>query len=503
MLKESALAVSTRMGGGSMMNPTKKNSMFFLKIFLIVVCVLPIYITCFYAMPVDDDFTNANTIREMISENGSYFLSALKRSKDLYFSTSGYYFSAFLNTFFTPFLRWGVRGLRVFCLGNNLIFHITLFFFVRTLSKKTIKNIMDDAILTIYVMLLFCFTNISLNLEIAFWYCGNVGYLLPLSVILWGSVYFLNAIENEKKYWLFGAMVLGFLGSGGALNVTALNCFIFLMIAGWGIFVEKRIKVSVMCFGSALAGALINVASPGNYLRHDLVSNEYDVIGALINSVKFTINRTGHLLSDSLLPFILIGLFIYLLFSSPIVKDIHRLINPVWMIMLFLGAQIVVAFPVYLGYGNYMPERCVFIQDSLLFFSLFIMVIYIYIWLQQRHLEHIFDRRLAITVLVSLIVPFCMWHAGKSSADSCLSIYLSKQIINGEDKKYVIYWDSILDEIEASGGRIVIVRPSFDSPKLLKDIDLKSDPTHWVNAGIASYYNKDSVELVIDDTIEN
>lgn len=489
--------------GGNMMNIKKKNSMFFVKIFLIMVCVLPIYITCLYIMPVNDDFANAFFIRGMISENGSYFLSALKCSKDLYFSTSGYYFSAFMNYFFTPFLRWGVGGLRVFCLLNNLFFHITLYFFIRTILKKIIKNIMDDAVLTIYVMLLFCFTNISLNSEIAFWYCGSVGYLLPLSVILWGSVCFLNAIENQKKYWLFGAMILGFLGSGASLNLTALNCFFYLMIAAWGIYAEKKPKVSVICFGSALAGALINVASPGNYLRHDSVNSEYDIMGALIKSVKFTISRTGHLLSDSLLPFILIGLFVYLLLFSPIGKDIRRLINPVWLITVFFAAQIVVVFPVNLGYGNYMPERCVFIQDSLLYFSLFIMVIYTHIWLQQKHLEHIFDRRLAITVLVSLIVPFCMWFSGKSLADSCLSIYLSEQIINGEDKKYVMYWDGILDEIEGNGGSIVIVRPSFDSPKLLMNIELKSDPTYWVNGAIASYYNKESIELVIDDTIEN
>lgn len=485
------------------MNIEKKNIMFFVKILLIIVCVLPVFITCFYIMPVNDDFANASVTRRMISENGSYFLAALKRSKDLYLATSGYYFVAFLNTFFSPFLRWGVWGIRIFCLLNNLFFYITLYFFVRIILKKFVKNIMDDAVLTIYVMLLFCFTNISVNSEIAFWYCANVGYLLSLSVILWGSIFFLNAIENEKKYWLFGAMILGILGSGACLNLTALNCFFYLMIAAWGICAEKKLKVSVICFGSALAGALINVASPGNYLRHDSVNSEYDIMGALIKSVKFTISRTGYLLSDSLLPFILIGLFVYLLLFSPIGKDIRRLVNPVWLITVFFAAQIVVVFPVYLGYGNYMPERCVFIQDSLLYFSLFIVVIYTHIWLQQKHLEHIFDRRLAITVLVSLIVPLCMWYSGKSFADSCLSIYLAEQIINGEDKKYVIYWDSILDEIEGSGGRIVIVRPSYDSPKLLMNIALEDDPTYWVNSCIASYYNKESVELVIDDTIEN
>lgn len=54
--------------------------------------------------------------------------------------------------------------------------------------------------------------------------------------MLFGAALFISAIDKESKKRLAAASVLGFLAAGGALNVTAFCCSLYLLIAlqAWG-----------------------------------------------------------------------------------------------------------------------------------------------------------------------------------------------------------------------------------------------------------------------------
>lgn len=198
-----------------------------IKLLLIAAMIMPVCITCLHVYPAADDFANALVIRNSLNyDHKTYFGAALAYACGLYKNTSGYFSASFLNAFFSPFLRFGIIGIRIFCLVTNLLLYLSLYFFVRVTAKTMGKITDNSSILTIYVLLLFCFTNIYLNIECNFWYCVSVAYVFIIVLMLLGTDAFMLAISTQQKRFLLIAVILGILSSGSSLNITALNCFL-------------------------------------------------------------------------------------------------------------------------------------------------------------------------------------------------------------------------------------------------------------------------------------
>lgn len=466
-----------------------------IEVLIFLFCILPVILTCFYIMPAADDFANMSQMKMLVmDQQNSFFEAAAIRTNQLYWQTSGYFFAAFVNLIFSPFFRWGIIGLRIFCIGINLLLYVSLYIFVKVSLKYWLGVSKRSEIMPIYLMLLFCFTNLYLNAEASFWYCVLVAYVLMFIAILWGVLAFFKALELREKKWIVLTSVIGFLASGSSLNVTALNCFIYLLIGLYGFIVLKAKKCSVICFGSALAGAIINVLSPGNYARHDSVSSNYEIISSVYMSLKMVFMRFYEMFTNTLFPFVLLLLFVYILMfpqKGKIIKHIH----PIFLGGLFAVALCVFAFPVFLGYSSdYLPDRCLFVQDAAMYLFFFAVVIYTANWLKVKYGEWRLRKENIAVLLLLTMVTFFSWHSGRSLVDTYPSLFLTKQIVNGENTKFRTYWEDVLHEIEFSEEENVVIygKAPETSSKLISPRIGEED---WINWGVASYYDKKSVEI--------
>lgn len=283
------------------------------EIIVISTMILPILFISAYSVPAADDFFKAYVMRLNIEAGNSYLWAALIKVTDLYQNNGGYFFANFLSYFFSPLVRGGIEALRATVFIINCFFWFSVCFFTCFVMKRICKIDSKRRILFVCILALFAMTNNDNHREVMTWYCVVVEYVLLVAGMLWGIIFFIKAIQGERKIFAVMASLIGFLMSGGALNITALNCIIYLAVGIVGFTIYNKRKISVICFCSALAGGIINAASPGNFIRHDTISGEY-LIGAALKTAALNVwSRAQYLMFETPLILLLVALFILVL----------------------------------------------------------------------------------------------------------------------------------------------------------------------------------------------
>ncbi len=465
------------------------------EIMAISIMLVPVFIISFYTLPSTDDFFNSVVMRTGLSDHRFYISAAISAVAYYWKNISGYFFSAFLNFYISPLLRGGVEALRVTVFILNLFFYTSLYFFVNKLLEffYNIRNLKD--ILLAYILVLFAFTNNEYNSEMISWYCTMIGYLFVVACSFWGIICFLKAIQSDKlKYWIISS-VLGFLASGGSLNITALNCGLYLLIAFVAVHTYQKKKFVFICFFSALTGAAVNVLAPGNYIRHGVDS--YPVFSALSEANYYVRQQIQELMFYS--PFVLLLCIFFVL----MLKNIH---NPRrikgWHLVAFGGVIILgatmVNFPVCLGYiVNYFPDRCVWIQNCVIYLGGFSWVACLAEWVRGKFGDFEIQKDAMVCIGISFVFYVCSLCSQRN-----LSYYptvdMIKQIVGGEIADFSEYWVEILEEIDRSEeSEVTIYREEIKMNDFIRRPDFISEENAETDERIAEYYGKDSVCIAI------
>lgn len=469
-----------------------------LMIELAAVCiiVIPILIVSFYAIPSADDFGNSVTIRKSLLQHSSYFGAALSEVIWYYKNISGYFFGAFLDFYISPLLRGGITALRWTVFFCNLFFYSSLYFLIDELLRF-FYEIRDKRVsLLTYILMLFAFVNNEYNSEMITWYCALIGYVAVVACMFWGVIFFLKALQSNRKTYVILSSSLGFLVSGGSLNVTALNCGIYLLIAYVGGWVYRKKMTAIICFASALAGGIINVIAPGNYLRHS--TDSYPVLSALSLANYHEMQQLQKLLFGS--PFIMLLCIFFIL----CLKSIHhpRAVNSGYLILfagvIYLGI-IAVNFPVCLGYiVSYFPERCVWVENCVIYFGSFSWVACLAEWLKSKYADLEIRKDTLVCIFISLVLYGCNFSATRDISDYP-TIKMIQQLVSGKIADYTRFWENILEEIEHSKeDEVIIYRDEIWIHEFVLWPDITSDKDHYTNQWVADYYGKNSVFMTTE-----
>lgn len=461
-----------------------------------LVMVIPIIIFAGKSVPAADDFSNAARIFRHQNEYSNSISLAFAQSIYLYKHTSGYFFAAFLNYLFTPYLRWGLNGLRIFNILANVVFFLSLFYLVQVFTRKALKM---DQLFTwaFFCVLITVLINGYSNSEIYTWYCVLAAYVLPASLMFISLALCIES-NTGNRFLIIPAAVLGFLISGSSLNQTALNCgLIFIASAYMAVFLNRK-TAGAFYFLSSLAGAIINVLSPGNYLRHDAVNPNYNIQLSVNHTVDCTVRMLkGRILGFPLIAFCLIIIVVcleYVDFSN--IKLSFRF--PICAaFVVFIGVAIV-SFPVCLGYSTKnLPDRGYFISDIAFYSLALLWCIYFagfikrYIW--KKPLPSNFAAYSSVFLIAAI-----MFHVGFCGGPNAYTTGgMMTLIANGSLNNFTEYEESILSEIEGSPDDYVILeRPYSLQMPYMKSIGISEDSSHWVNKSLSLYYNKESVAIV-------
>lgn len=460
-----------------------------------------------YTVLSGDDFTHGVRVGVFHASLPKYFAASLLYVQDLYMDWQGTFFSMFLQAFLSPINNFGLGQLRAVMVGNALFFFVALVALLWTglsffraaadgfLGEKGTEDknlvVWRLAILTVFVATI---VNADVYAEIWFWYSGAVAYSMPFSVLLAALTLFLlinkeKTGHKRKTAYAVSAGILLFLSSGGSLAVAGAGCYAALLLTTFFFLLTRKISVhNLAVFAAGVVGALLNVAAPGNFARHDGTAGAGLHFGkAFLYTARMFVEETGRLFKETIfgLVFLLmIAAGLYLAGKCRIALKEYGVIT-----VLALASGLVAYFPVALGYGDYyIPNRCYFIIDAALIISLLNLALFVGICLNRlcglpadaKNISVLFYVCLAAVIVSPLAVEEMPLYR------------VARSVHNGSYREYYEKCVEIYDYLETCPEEEVVL----EMPEYIEDFEcfyFDSDEEGWVNQGIAAYYGKKSV----------
>ena len=464
--------------------------------------VLPVLYYARYSFPTGDDIGYALSMRALLNRSDSYLGAVWRGVVVEYKEASGMFFTTFTDYLFSPVLNGGVTGVRIANVLLQSFFVFGVFFFALTFSRKILNKGYNVAML-IFCMIIYAVVNIQSNGDIYTWVTVVNMYNAQVGLILIGLSLFIICLMDNRDLLCIPACLIAFLGSGAALNIAALNCGILMIFGVYGFLILKRKWVSLGVFISALIGAIVNVAAPGNYVRHDEMQAGYNLSGTMINAVSVSVRAVFSRVFNPVFFVILLIMLLVFIHELDYSGTDYQFNHPLIGLFIVFISIVVVDFPVILGYGgSSIPERSRFIQDITLCIMILLWMLYFTGWLKKRFGEFEFRKEHLFAMCVACIIAIsCTVY---SSDDGMLTFgtpYMIHSILNGSFRSYASFECNMLYEIRDSvEDDVVIVRDEIPYNPYAKYFYVDEDPGQWPNTYYAKYYGKNSVRIEYPDS---
>ena len=436
-----------------------------------------------YTVLSGDDFTHGVRVGAFHVSLPKYFAASLLYVKDLYMDWQGTWFSMFLQAFLSPINNFGMTQLRVVMVGNALLLLGSLAALLWTglsyFRAETAKSLtaLRFLVLTIFFLSV---VNADVYEEIYFWFSGAVAYSMPFSLLLIALTLLLlmnkeNCSPRRKKVCMGAAAALLFLSSGGSLAVAGVGCYTTLLLSVvFFLFTGNVSRHNLTVFAAGLAGALINVAAPGNFSRHDGTAGAGLHFGqAGVDTVRMFAEETGRLFRETIL-----GLAFLLLIAAGV-----YLSGRCRMALREDGIDTV------LGYGGYyIPNRCYFIIDAAMVTAFLNLALFLGVC-GHRLCGLPSDGRTIAVLLYVCLAALIVTPLAKEK----LPLYrVAHYVHNGSYRDYYDKCVDLYEYLETCPEEDV----ELEMPEYIEDFEcfyIDEDEEGWVNQGIAAYYGKKSV----------
>ena len=477
-------------------------------VIIIVAAVGVIAVGAGYTVISGDDFTHGVRVGVFHVSLPKYFAASLLYVKDLYMDWQGTFFAMFLQAFLSPINNFGLSQLRAVMVGNVVFFFTALFallwaglsFFQADADGSSEGPGMEErkrvlllrlVLLTIFVVTL---VNADVYAEIWFWYSGAVAYSIPFSVLLVALTLFLLINKEElrgrrKTGYAVCAGILFFLSSGGSLAVAGAGCYTALILTVVFFLLSRKVSVhNLAVLAAGVAGALVNVAAPGNFVRHDGTAGAGLHFGkAFLYTARMFAEETSRLFKETIFGWVfllMIAAGLYMAGKCRIALKEYGVIT-----VLSLAAGLVAYFPVALGYGDYyVPNRCYFLIDTALVLALLNLALFAGICLHRLLGLPADGSSMAVLIYVCLAAVI----VSPLSVEEMPLYRVARSVHNGSYREYYEKCVGIYDYLETCPEEEVVL----EMPEYIDDFEcfyFDSDENGWVNQGIAAYYGKKSV----------
>lgn len=461
----------------------------------ILLIVLPLLILTFYTVPGADDYSN--TLAMFHADGGRWLVRAFKCTVEMYNNWQGAFTGAFSVYYgLGIYEKYGMTGLHIQNFITTLAYFVSYFFayfgiWRMGINKRNVKT--DIAGLLLFNIILFGFLHETYIADAFYWRSGSGMYTIPL-ILLYLSVWMYSVyVKNKKAGCLLLSSVLSFFAAGGSLGISVIVCTLYLGAVLWKKISSGKVGSILFVFISGLAGTLLNVIAPGNYIRHDTYETEYEIIKICWYTLKYSFSVIGEQFSSG----ILIVFFIISMISIKwILNGIKiKFDHPCLVILYAVISMIAVNFPVCFGYSSDSPNgRAEFVAKvSIYFFAagmLWYLAGYIVCYLQLD-----LNRNIIVTLFICCLVAAKGWgYPNAWIEQKPLKVYFD--LGYGKAKKFYETSLYILNELQNSDCEDVVVTvKEYDYFDVIRGIGLTPDKEYWANKDIAEYYKKNSAEL--------
>lgn len=460
---------------------------------LLLTIICPVLMGCLYATPSADDFTNSIGWQNYEEPHLKYMLLNLINS---YKSWQGTYFGSLICGF-PVYYKLGLTGFRIWLLGAAILFCFSSFLFVisfvRWLGIKDSGKYVTTLIYTALFLLYILGTN---NLdEIFYWYTGACVYTLPVCFSLLCISFYMLYETNKKKISLVLGIIFAFLGAGGALDIAALLCSLLLFGFLYNYLVLEKISRSFLIGLTALSGAIINVAAPGNFVRHATMDEKIRPLMSIANAIL----RVNNVISSDFRKGLILAIIIvsFVIAFEKLEKDVFMFKYPGLVTIYCYIAILVTDFPIFLGYSSaYLPGRCAFVEHISIAIYTILASVYWAGWVKNNEIFK-FTKEIYLTLAIICIIPLSAYF-DVSSLKELTPYKMTWHLAKGDYKTVSKKTASIIEQIEESSEPDVIVyitASADDEWTNIKPIGLSEDSAYWVNTGVAQYYGKSSITI--------
>lgn len=434
-----------------------------------------------------DDFSLANRVSGFLEQNNNLLAASVRYMLSMYEGWQGTYASSLFLALFSPLNGYGIVQLRIVMVLTTIFFFVSLYAFVFCAWRYYDQSIRWNHAVMVYALIIVALTGFKGYREIFYWYVGAIPYTGAISLLfLMGAVLF-SAMKYEKRSLYIIAGTLAFVVSGSVLQMTALNCYMLLLIA---IF-HYRSRGCVAVFCSALCGAILNAAAPGNFARHDMIdSSGLHFIDTAVMSLSVYWNEVKWLLFET--PFIAV-LLLGILFGICVPgsrKKERCALKAAALLILPLAA----IYPVSLGYsGMSFPNRCQFILDVTLIMLMMWGAVACgqWVWCKVKNMKNI-----RVYMCAGILVCTYAWiYVGGGIFHELKSIQTCEQLINGEIPRYAEECIQVYRDIKESDEKDVVIDKLPKPIENFIPFELQTDAAHGINQQIAEYYGKNTVRV--------
>lgn len=467
---------------------------------LFAISLIPIVITCFYSVPVLDDYDFGLKSHLAYVHGRSFFGGVLESCNFFYNNWQGVYTSNFIASI-QPFNM----NVDLYWISNIVVLFsvcFSMFFFLKVVLINTFyADKWDYLLISIPIVTLFLQFMPGIQ-EGIYWMDGSLSllvnsvYLVVFSLVI---LYHLSKKPKGKIFYAIISIILVLLFSG-----TSYLCFVtclMLTTVSTVYCIYKKIKTYrfiILLQGIYTVGIIITILAPGNAVRMNGVSAlsfPHAIIKALVMSVYYFGEWSN-------LVFIAALIFISIVFYN-IAKHLkYQFKNPLLVFvicyLIYAGRMSVQYYAIgSIGAWRQLNE---YYLGFLICISL--SVLYFVGWLSKRPCTNdlLIKNNKSISVVFVLIIAFAFvagtinygYDHNVSSASTTISL------VKGETQQYNKEMKDRIKLFEESKSESVVVKPLSVYPSFFVPEPLSTEQDYWTNSSTAKYYEVDSIALADD-----
>lgn len=459
--------------------------------------LIPIIITCFYSVPVFDDYNFGFYTHKSIIEGNGFFAGVISSVVNIYNEWQG---------FFTANL-WA--SIQLFNIDVNLYFisNIVVLAFViisfMYFGKVILRDVLNADLSSYFIItipILFIYIQFMPSIaEGLYWMDGALSnmtcaiFLLIISLVI--KVYLSNSVNKKLIYSIITIILtLSICGSGPMFYIIIMEIGIVSLIYT----IKKKnpvYKLLIAIMAIYTIGIIIAAISPGNNVRLESIDGGMSLISAVSHALFYSVVYFGKWIS---LVYLSIMVFLVFLFYPIAKKSNYKFKNPllvfVLLYLLYASSMSIQLYALgYLGAPRQMNMYCVF---CLLCTT--ISIFYFVGWLSKRKVicnNKVLSNKKVPVVLVVLCAFTAVCGCLNFGVKKIASVSTSISFVKGETQQYSKEMRERIDLYENDKIKNVVVKPLSVYPSFFMEESLKTDDSYWTNRSVAKYYGKDSVVL--------
>lgn len=443
-----------------------------------------------------DDFSIANSMRPYGDSAWEYLQACFRYIKRTYMSWQGTYSSMFIWTSINPLNELGLPQLRVVMVLNTLLYVFSLLFLIFIVFNVFLKGHYHLK-LFVSACAVFMIMNSRAYPEAFFWFNGAATYTFPITClfIALGFLILSNTANRHKIPYAVFASLFGIGSQGGSLAIAGIGCYVVLVLCLLFWLRSKKISAANLAVAFIfLAGALVNTAAPGNYVRHEQFGAGIHPTAMIAPTIRLYLKEIKLIVTNDqfciiLLLLILCGAVLYGKLQYDI--KLYTIISG-----LLLITPLVAIFPVVLGYAGSedMPNRVLFIINTvtvLVYANMAMAAGYwIAVFIKAKEIKPVRP----ICVWSILLLVFLVRVLIVSGVRNTIMVRTFSNLYHGKIQEYYADCRDIYEYLGGSNGEADVVIENY--PQRVEgfgSFELYSDPNEWVNTCVAKFYYKNSV----------